>query len=124
MAIDNVWAIVFYTEDSGRIPVREFLESLDETTRLQLAVSIGRLRRENISAQEPLVKKIEGRMWELRRESNTNAYRILYFFFTGRKIVLLHGFQKKTQKTPRTEIETANRRLAQYVARHGGDLRV
>jgi hypothetical protein len=37
---------------------------------------------------------IEGKIWELREESGTNIYRILYFFASGRRIVLLHGFAK------------------------------
>jgi phage-related protein len=105
------WSIVFYREESGRSPVREFLDSLDETTQESLLVAVEMLRVRNVQAREPLVRHLEGKLWELRRESRTNIYRVIYFFFIGRRIVLLHAFQKKTQKTPRREIETA---LARY----------
>jgi phage-related protein len=69
----------------------------------------------NVRAHEPLVRHLEGKLWELREESNTNIYRLLYFFFSGRKVVILHGFQKKEQKTPRREIEIAMRHLSSFV---------
>jgi phage-related protein len=74
-----------------------------------------------VSAREPLVKHLEGKLWELRRSSRGNIYRLLYFFFTGKRIVFVHGFQKKTQKTPRKEIETAVSRMNDYVERKGGE---
>jgi phage-related protein len=58
-------------------------------------------------------------LWELREESRTNTYRIVYFFFTGRRIVFLHGFQKKTQKTPRQELEIAHQRYQHFRLREG-----
>lgn len=68
-----------------------------------------------------MVKHVEGKIWELRRASNGMIYRLLYFFFTGRNIVLVHGFQKKGQKTPRREIEVANVRMDDFVKRAGGE---
>ncbi len=115
------WSIVFYREGSGRSPVREFLESLDETAQESLLVAVEMLRVRNVQAREPLVRHLEGKLWELRRESRTNIYRVIYFFFVGRRIVLLHGFQKKTQKTPRQEIETALARYNRFIQREGGD---
>jgi len=42
---------------------------------------------------------------------------VLYFFFVGRKIILTNGFVKKTQKTPASEVETAKKYRAEYLAR-------
>jgi phage-related protein len=67
------------------------------------------------------VKHLEGKIWVLRRESDTNIYRLLYAFLSGRRILVLHGFQRKTQKTPRREIELAEKRLAHFLAREGGE---
>jgi phage-related protein len=47
--------------------------------------------------------------------------RLFYFFFTGCKIMLVHGFQKKTQKTPRQELEIARARYQAFLQREGGD---
>jgi phage-related protein len=114
------WSIVFYIEDNGRSPIGEFLEGLDQKTQLRFAWSIEQLRVRNVRAREPLVRHLEGDIWELREESSTNIYRLLYFFSTGRRIVFLHGFQKKTPRTPRRELETAQRRLERFLQREGG----
>jgi phage-related protein len=74
----------------------------------------------NVQAREPLVKHLEGKLWELRRTSDGNTYRRLYFFYTGRQIVFVHGFQKKTDKMPRRALGTAQKRMDDFVKRKGG----
>lgn len=98
-----------------------FLADLDQKTQTRFEWSIEQLRMRNVQAAEPLVKHIEGKLWELRRGSSGNIYRVMYFFFTGRQIVLLHGFQKRTQKTPRSEINIAQQRMADFIGRQGGE---
>lgn len=110
MTTGSDWTVEFYVDESGRSPVEAFLESLDQRTQARFLWSIDQLRVRNVMAREPLVRHVEGDLWELREESRTNIYRLIYFFYTGRRIVLLHGFQKKTQRTPRPELETARRR--------------
>ena len=88
------WFIEYYVEDSGRVPVREFLAQVDQKTYTRFQWSLEQLRVRNVQAQEPLVRHIEGKVWELREESSTNIYRILYSFVSGRRIVLLHCFAK------------------------------
>jgi len=121
MADQPAWSIVFYTTAEGEEPVRAFLKSLDQKTQTRFEWSIEQLRVRNVQAEEPLVKHIEGKIWELRRASSGNIYRVMYFFFTGRQIVLLHGFQKKTQKTPHLEIAIAEQRMADFIRRQGGE---
>lgn len=117
---EHEWSVEFYIDPNGKSPVREFLNSLDRKTVARLDWSIEQLRVRNQQAREPLVKNLEGKLWELRRKSNGNIYRLMYFFFTGQRIVFVHGFQKKTQKTPRREIETAKARMEDYLSRKGG----
>lgn len=111
------WTIEFLIEADGSSPVEEFLDGLDIKTRARFAWSMEQLRVRNVQAREPLVRHLEGDLWELREESSTNIYRIVYFFFTGHRIVLVHGFQKKTKRTPTRELETARQRYAAFVAR-------
>jgi phage-related protein len=119
---DGNWSIVFYTTAEGDSPVAAFLNGLDQKTRARFLWSIEQLRVRNVQAREPLVKHLEGKLWELRRESDTNIYRLLYSLVAGRRILFLHGFQKKTQKTPRGEIDLAQQRLTDILQREGGDL--
>ena len=121
MVIADDWSIVFYITKSGRNPVQEFLDTLDAKTNSRFIWSIRELHRRNVHARKPLVKHIEEKLWELREESMGNIHRIIYVFFTGRKIILLHGFQKKSRQTPRREIDIASSRLKDFIDRQGGE---
>ncbi len=116
------WRVLFYVEDSGSSPVEEFILRQDERTQARLRWGIEQVRARNISAREPLVKHVEGKLYELRIDSGGAAYRIIYFTFSGRRIILLHGFQKKTQKMPNREIAMARARMRRFVEREGGPL--
>ena len=59
---------------------------------------------------EPYVKHLEGPIWEMRMKGKDGIARAAYVTATGRRVVVVHIFTKKTQKTPRREIETALRR--------------
>jgi phage-related protein len=118
---ETEWSVVFYVEDSGSEPVADFLRHLDQRAKARLDWALEQLRLRNVQARSPLVTHLEGKIWELRRESDTNIYRLLYAFLSGRRILILHGFQKKTQKTPRRDIELAEKRLAHFLAREGGE---
>jgi phage-related protein len=117
MSNEQEWSTEFYSTEDGTSPVREFLEGLDDKTQARFIWSIEQLRIKNVNAREPLVKHLDGKLWELRRGSDGNIFRVIYFFFTGRKIVFLHGFQKKADKTPRQEIDIAQKRMDEYISR-------
>jgi phage-related protein len=96
----------FYRSDSGREPVREWLKSLDAEDR--------RIIGEDIKDVEfswpigmPLVRSLGRELWEVR--SRLLRGRIARVIFCVEKdcMVLLHGFLKKTQKTPEHEIDLA-----------------
>jgi phage-related protein len=59
---------------------------------------------------EPYIKHIEGHIWEMRLRGRDRIARALYLTASGRRVVILRVFVKKTQKTPRREIELARRR--------------
>ena len=56
-------------------------------------------------------KHLESGLWELRVKAGTDILRIIYTFEKGQIIILLHGFVKKDQKTPASELEMARKRL-------------
>jgi len=68
------------------------------------SVGLDRLR-------EPHVKHIEGKMWELRAKASEGIARGLYVTLTGRRVVILHVFMKKTQKTPSAALRIARERM-------------
>ncbi len=59
---------------------------------------------------EPYIKHLEGSLWEMRLKGKDGIARAAYVTAAARRVVVVHVFVKKTQKTPRREIETALRR--------------
>jgi phage-related protein len=59
---------------------------------------------------EPYVKHLEGRLWEMRMKGRDGIARAVYVTATGRRVVVVHVFVKKSQKTPRRELEIARKR--------------
>lgn len=73
---------------------------------------------ENIGLEqlhEPHVKHIEGKLWELRAKATEGIARGLYVTVAGRRVVILHVFVKKSQRTPRNALETARERMKQVM---------
>ncbi len=60
--------------------------------------------------REPYVRHLEGPIWEMRMKGKDQIARAAYITATGRRVVVVHVFGKKAQKTPRREIEIALRR--------------
>lgn len=65
---------------------------------------------------EPHVKHIEGKLWELRAKAASGIARGFYVAVTGRRVIILHVFAKKSQKTPRTALDTARERMKQVMS--------
>jgi phage-related protein len=60
---------------------------------------------------EPHVKHLEGKLWELRAKASEGIARGLYVAVTGRRVIVLHVFVKKSQKTPSTALSIARERM-------------
>ena len=114
---DTDWKAEFYTDASGKAPVAEFLKTLPPRTRDHIFQHIQLLQERGVLLGMPYVRHLEGKLWELRVRTRGATYRLIYFTFTGRRIILLHAFVKKTKKTPTRELETAKRRLADFLER-------
>lgn len=105
--------IVYYQDRSGIDPIHEFLLKVAKSNPdlfTQATKGIEKLR-DSAYHKEPLSKHIEPGLWELRVRFGNNILRILYTFAKGQVIILLHGFIKKKQKTPASELEMARKRL-------------
>ena len=100
---------------------KEFLDNLDEKTRKKVMYNIWKSRDVN---DPELFKKLDGNIWEFRTKFLTNQIRLLAFWDKTQKketlVVATHGFIKKTQKTPKSEIEKAEKIRKQYFKEKGG----
>jgi phage-related protein len=65
--------------------------------------------------REPYVKHLQGKLYEIRAKGKDGIARVFYFTMTGQRIVLLHGFIKKTQKTPKRELAIAVVRMKEIL---------
>ena len=93
----------------------DFYNALDSATQRKLAYVIQYIKTEP-RWNEKVVKFIRDGLFELRANHSGNIYRVFFILDNGNLIILFHGFQKKTQKTPKQEIEKAIKLKDQYYA--------
>ena len=111
------FTVFFYRKPDGSEPVREFLLSVDEKLRARIFRTIDLLAQNGTALRMPYSEHITDGIFELRVKSGSDISRVLYFFVIGRKIVLTNGFIKKTQKTPKNEIELAKKYRNEFLNR-------
>ena len=119
-----MYEVKFYRDKDGKSKIVEYLDELKEKSKTsknerinrdKILAYIGALEKYGTRIGEPVVKHIDGNLWELRPLTN----RIFFFHWKDNEFVLLHHFIKKTQKTPSLEIDTARAKLKDYIERHG-----
>lgn len=109
--------IKFYKLPSGKCPVEDFLDSLDYKMRAKILRLVLLLKENGNDLREPYSKYLEDGLFELRAKQGTNITRVIYFFMIDKEIVVTHGFVKKSQKMPQTEIELAKKYREDYISR-------
>ena len=102
--------VVFYKTEAGNEPVRDWLKDLPREDRRMIGEDI-KTAQYGWPLGMPLIRKIEHGLWEVRSTISTGIPRV-FFTVMDRMMILLHGFVKKSQKTPQNELETARRRLS------------
>jgi phage-related protein len=98
----------FYMSPVGNVPVREWLKSLSRESNKEIGSNIKTIQ-ETWPIGKPLVGAFGNGLYEVRSTSGSNEYRVLFCFHKG-KLILLHGFQKKSQKTPDNVVNLARNR--------------
>ncbi len=105
--------VSYYIDAKDENPVKNFLNEVFNKNQLFFEQCIGAIERikHRIYHKEPFSKALGYGLFEIRVRSKNDIARIIYTFAKGRKIILLHGFIKKTEKTPLKELEIAKKRL-------------
>lgn len=115
------YIVYYFVSPSGDNPVSDFLDSLSEQQQAKVLRLFHYIKLYGLSAVLPHVKKLSGTpLWEIRILGKDNI-RIVYAVPLQSTVLVLHGFIKKTQKTPTKELQTALTRLAQWKDVHGVD---
>jgi phage-related protein len=119
-----MYNVFYYRDKNGESPIENHIKALasksDKDSRIKLNKILDYivyLQQAGTNAGEPYVKHLDGEIWELRPIRD----RILFAAWDGEQFILLHYFMKKTQKTPRRELEQAKRNLADYRERGKND---
>ena len=116
------WNVEFYQKENGKIPVLEYLLTLNSKMRANAFMEIELLKKHGINLREPYTKPISGSkykdLFELRVKFSSDISRIFYFTYQNNTFVLLHGFTKKANKTPKTELERALKYKNDYERRN------
>lgn len=107
--------VQYYISPSGENPVKKFIEFLAERQQRKIARILIYINEYGLITAIPHIRKLTGTpLWEIRILGQDNI-RIFYASFLSDSILLLHGFIKKSQQTPRKEIETALNRLTDWM---------
>ena len=101
--------VFFYKTEAGNEPVREWLKSLPRDERRAIGEDI-KTAQYGWPLGMPLIRKMERGLWEVRSNTSTRIARV-FFTVMDDLMILLHGFVKKSHKTPQNELDTARRRL-------------
>ncbi len=109
--------VIPYDKPDGRYPVYELIEELPEKLYAKTLRDLELLATGGNLPQGELVKHLDDGIFEMRTRHSSNIVRVLYFFMVGKKIILTNGFVKKTQKTPRKEIDLAKKYREEYLSR-------
>ncbi|MCM1330178.1 MAG: type II toxin-antitoxin system RelE/ParE family toxin [Ruminococcus sp.] len=117
-----MYEVIFYRDKSGKSEVEDFIRELaqksaaSKTDRINFTKILSYLNSLSTYGTRigtPVVKHISDDIWELRPLSN----RIFFFYWKDNKFVLLHHFVKKSQKTPKREIDIAKQRYNDFLER-------
>ena len=117
-----MYEIEFYETEDGKCPIWDFLEALrlkaptNKDARVQhkqASLYIELLQQNGTHMNAEMTKHLDDGIWELRPGNN----RVFYFFYQNDTYVLLHQFRKKSQKTPKREIEKAKTERNDYLRR-------
>lgn len=119
-----MYEIEVYRTESGNAPLKKYMQDIldkrhGETEYAKIQLFIDHLQEYGLAINDYFprsMKHLRDKIYELRPDNN----RVLFFYQNGEgKFVLLHGFQKKTQKTPPKEIDKAIAEYKDYIRRNG-----
>lgn len=110
----NNFEIIFYKKQNGEVPVEDFIDDCNIKMQAKIIMILQLLKENGNLLREPYTKYLQDGIFEIRAKVGNDISRILYFFVVDKKIIITNGFIKKTQKTPKKEIELAKKYRDNY----------
>lgn len=113
------YQVIFFEKENEEVPAEDFVNSLDVKMAAKIYRLLVMISENGPELREPYSKSLDDGIFELRAKIGSNITRILYFFFVGHRVIVTNGFVKKTQKTPKVEIDKAKAYREEYKRREG-----
>jgi len=113
------FTVEFYETQSGRCPVRDFLDRLkqeDPNDFAAVMAGLAKLRNRQYH-RPPLSKAVGDEFFELRHVGKLNT-RVLYFFVKGKRIITVHGIRNKAREIPKRDLNVALERKEDWLSRN------
>ncbi|MBI5413133.1 type II toxin-antitoxin system RelE/ParE family toxin [Candidatus Peregrinibacteria bacterium] len=111
------YQVIYYSRTGSlKSPTKDYIYALSFKEKRKIFSYIDMICERDGKLPVPFAKHIYEKLWELRIRYGNRRHRILYFIAPDRKIVLLSAFLKKSQKTPRSEIEKAYSYYIDYIS--------
>jgi phage-related protein len=112
------WSIEFYALENDESPLADWYTAQSTKVQAKFLRTFELLEDLGIEIGMPHVKPLGDKLYEVRVRVDRNNFRVIYFAYTDRRFILLHGFQKKSQKTPTKELETAQKYMKDFLERN------
>lgn len=113
------YKVIYYVSPTGDKPFSKFLDSLEKRQQIKIIRDFLYIKRFGLEAVKNHTKKIAGTsLWEIRVVGR-DSIRIIYILPKMYTVLVLHGFTKKKQKTPRKELYVALERYKEWQKRSG-----
>lgn len=103
--------VKFYQKSNGKQPVVDFFEKLSTEDNARITSCLQNVEKLGFDSPRVTFRQIRGSLWEIKIKTHRSGYRLFYVCIKGENIVLLHAYKKQSQKAPKKEIETAEKRM-------------
>ena len=115
--MDRKWQVIYYSNNDGVMPVKEYIDSLSIRKRAKTMAFIWLLEDRGPNLPRPYADLLEDRIHELRIKLSGTQVRILYFFCYRNLIVLTNVFDKHSNKVPKEQIKQEKENRTDFLNR-------
>ena len=113
MNAQQILKVIFFRTERENEPVRDWLRGLSATDKKIIGENI-KLTQFRWPIGMPTVRKIDSGLWEIRSQLPNGRISRVFFTVHDHDMILLHGFEKKSSKTPKDDLDLAHKRKKQY----------
>lgn len=107
--------VAFYTSQSGRSPVQDFIGSLSKADQARFRDVFEGIQNSGLDCPRVQFRQLRGKLWEIKFTSPSGGYRIAYVVVQNDVMVWLHASKKTTQKTPVRDLDIAEKRMQEIL---------